>query len=49
MVPNYDVGDKEEEGIKGDSGGSGPNIWGTDVTINIRKENRRNSARKSSI
>lgn len=32
MLPNYDVGDKEEEGINDDSGVSGPNTWGTDVT-----------------
>lgn len=44
MVPNYDVGDKEEGGIKDDSG---LNFWETYVVININmgKEDRRNSSR----
>lgn len=44
MVPNYDVGDKEEGGIKDDSGLT---FWETYVIININmgKEDRRNSSR----
>lgn len=44
---NYDAADKEEEAIRDDSGASGLRIWRTNVKINIRKEDRRNSWRKN--
>lgn len=40
LVPNYDVGDREEEGIKDDSEVSGLGIWGTVGTITTTVEGR---------
>lgn len=39
-MPDSVVGNKEEEGIKDDSGVSGLNIWGAGLTINIEPEDR---------